>query len=125
MGFLGCEGSAYHPRSQMRIQIGLFCVLSIAILNQLLISDPRLWFQLEGRVGAPVQGVLVNGDSGNDIELFQVPGVKGTMVSNAHPELQDWVAAHPSPNIFKVRSTFQEHASLGLPSGWAGVVETV
>ena len=33
---------------------------------------------------------------------LQVPGVKGTMVSNAHPELRQWVEANPSPNIFQV-----------------------
>ena len=56
-------------------------------------------------MGAPEEGVLVNGDSGNDIELFEVPGVRGTMVSNAHPELREWVIAHPSDKIFKVRAT--------------------
>lgn len=56
-------------------------------------------------MGAPSDGVLVNGDSGNDIELFQVPGVMGTMVSNAHPELREWVESHPSDKIFKVPRT--------------------
>ena len=55
-------------------------------------------------MGAPEDGVLVNGDSGNDIELFAVPGVRGTMVSNAHPELREWVEAHASPNIFQASS---------------------
>lgn len=54
-------------------------------------------------MGTPPDGVLVNGDSGNDIELFLVPGVRGTMVSNAHPELREWVEAHPSDDIFKVQ----------------------
>ncbi|KAA6424811.1 MAG: sucrose phosphate phosphatase [Trebouxia sp. A1-2] len=52
-------------------------------------------------VGAPKDGVLVNGDSGNDIELFAVPGVRGCMVVNAHPELKKWCDAHPSPNLFQ------------------------
>lgn len=53
-------------------------------------------------MGAPKDGVLVNGDSGNDIELFAVPGVRGCMVANAHPELKKWCHAHPSPNLFQV-----------------------
>jgi len=36
--------------------------------------------------GAPKDGVLVNSDSGNDIELFTVPGVRGCMVINGDPE---------------------------------------
>ena len=64
-------------------------------------------FQIEELVGAPEDGVLVNGDSGNDIELFAVPGVRGTMVSNAHPELRQWVEAHASPNIFQASSPFK------------------
>ncbi|DBA89259.1 TPA: hypothetical protein ACH3X1_016400 [Trebouxia sp. C0004] len=52
-------------------------------------------------VGVPQDGVLVNGDSGNDIELFAVPGVRGCMVVNAHPELKKWCDAHPSSNLFQ------------------------
>lgn len=40
------------------------------------------------RAGAsPIDGVQVNGDSGNDAELLDVPGVRGCVVGNAHSEL--------------------------------------
>ena len=63
--------------------------------------------QVKELVGAPKDGVLVNGDSGNDIELFTVPGVRGCMVQNAHPELKKWCDEHKSPNLFQVK--FVDH----------------
>ncbi len=64
----------------------------------------KLWLQVKELVGAPKDGVLVNGDSGNDIELFAVPGVRGCQVVNAHPELKKWCDAHPSSSLFQVHS---------------------
>ena len=62
---------------------------------------------MRGQIGeagtAPTDGVMVCGDSGNDIELFAVPGVRGCMVVNAHDELRAWCDAHPSPSLFQVR----------------------
>ena len=49
----------------------------------------------------PTDGVQVNGDSGNDIELFEVEGVRSCMVANAHPELKEWCEAHPSPSLYQ------------------------
>ena len=57
--------------------------------------------QIEEAGTAPKDGVMVCGDSGNDIELFAVPGVRGCMVVNAHPELRAWCDAHPSPSLFQ------------------------
>ena len=52
--------------------------------------------QMADAVGPPVEGVLVCGDSGNDIDLFEVDGVRGVVVANAHEELRAWAEAHRS-----------------------------
>ncbi|KAG2496400.1 hypothetical protein HYH03_005627 [Edaphochlamys debaryana] len=58
--------------------------------------------------GEPRGGVQVNGDSGNDVELFAVPGVRGCVVANAYPELRDWAAGAGAE---------QAQASAGAASG--------
>lgn len=58
--------------------------------------------QMEAGGGRPEEGVMVCGDSGNDAELFAVPGVRGCMVANAHPELRTFCDEHASDNLFQV-----------------------
>ena len=57
--------------------------------------------QIKEAGNAPKDGVMVCGDSGNDVELFAVPGVRGCMVVNAHQELKQWCDAHASPDLFQ------------------------
>ncbi|KAL4520971.1 hypothetical protein Ndes2526B_g00149 [Nannochloris sp. 'desiccata'] len=60
--------------------------------------------QIEKQAGArPTKGVMACGDSGNDQELFEVPGVHGCMVANAHPELVEWTNANGHDRIFAAK----------------------
>lgn len=43
----------------------------------------------------------MNGDSGNDSELFEAPDVYGCIVGNAMAELNEWADAHPGERIFR------------------------
>jgi sucrose-6-phosphatase len=65
--------------------------------------------------GPPPAGVLVAGDSGNDVELFAVPGVRGCMVANAHPELREWCDAHERQGSNGDHAIFR--ASIDGPGG--------
>ena len=52
---------------------------------------------------------MVCGDSGNDVELFAVPGVRGCMVVNAHPELKQWCDAHRITRLVPGESRSASH----------------
>jgi len=42
---------------------------------------------LAGRLGIGNEGIVVAGDTGNDISMFRLPGIRGILPANALPEL--------------------------------------
>lgn len=48
------------------------------------------------RLGIGLHDVLVAGDTGNDSAMFRLPGVRGILVENAHPELLEATVDTPT-----------------------------
>lgn len=96
------------------------CAILIRLMTDSLIDIKQIqWHvdlpQIEKGAGLPEDGVMVCGDSGNDVELFAVEGVRGCMVANAHPELRAYCDEHASPSVFQVRASHR-HVALNHKS---------
>ena len=63
------------------------------------LSHMQKRWKKEGQL--PTDGIQVNGDSGNDAELFEAPDVYGCIVSNAMDELTQWADAHPNERVYR------------------------
>ena len=54
------------------------------------------------------------GDSGNDIDLFQVGEERGILVGNAKPELLAWYRVNPSPHLYLAKAYYAAGILEGL-----------
>lgn len=63
------------------------------------------------RLQIPITEVLVAGDTGNDSTMFRLPGVRGIIVDNAHPELFEATVDIP---IYTARTVLADGVLDGL-----------
>lgn len=68
-----------------------------------------LWLTV--KLGIPMETVLVAGDTGNDVSMFQQPGVNGIVVENAQPEL---IRATAHLGVFRSKYAFADGVVDGL-----------
>lgn len=63
------------------------------------------------KLGVPLGCTVVAGDSGNDADMFLLPGVKRMIVGNARPEILETVASLP---VYRARAPFADGVLEGL-----------
>ena len=63
---------------------------------------------------AVAERTMASGDSGNDIQLLAVNGVRGCAVGNAQPELRAWCAEHRAARLYVARGACADGIVEGL-----------
>ena len=63
---------------------------------------------------AVAEHTMASGDSGNDIQLLAVNGVRGCAVGNAQPELRAWCAEHRAARLYVARAVCADGIVEGL-----------
>ena len=65
-----------------------------------------------GRLGLGLDEVVVAGDTGNDLGMFELEGIRGIVVANAYPELRAF--ADNRPNIYRASQPTADGVIEGL-----------